>query len=108
MMANIKMSLESKMEMEKVNNNIIRKRCNKCSKCSMTKWSMNSKCKCNRMSRIMEWKGKKNLMEKERSRLMGKKVKQRSNIIRSKSKSDFITSFYIYYLFLNKYNNIRL
>ena len=94
-MDNTKMSLEFKMETEKVNNNIIRKRCSKCSKCSMIKWSMSNKCKCNRMSRTMEWKGKKSSMGKEMNRLMVKKGKLKSNIIKNKNKSDFITSFYI-------------
>ena len=105
-MANIRMNLEFKMGMEKGINNIIRKRCNKCSRCSMTKWSMSSKCKCNRMSKIMEWKGKKSSMGKEMSRLMVKKVKLRSNIIRSKNKNDFITSFYISILIIYSKINI--
>ena len=84
---------------EKGRDSTTRRKCSRCSRGSMIKWSMNSRCRCSRRSRSRTtgWRERRSLMErmlKGRSRLMGRMLKGRSSIIRSRSKSDFITSIY--------------
>ena len=50
----------------------------------------------------MGWKVRRSLMGKETSSWMAKRLKARSNIIKNRNKSDFITSiFHLLYIFLN-------